>query len=214
VRARSALGVALLLAWPLLVHAGVRLGLTRAIAALAGALLLVRGVRLARRIDPGVRRCLLAPALVLGLVAASAALLDDPRLLMALPALVSVGLLTAFAATLRGPGPSMAESFARLRVPELSPAEVRYCRGVTALWCAFFAANSALAGGLAAAGALAAWTLWTGLLAYLAMAVLFAAELLVRGYRFRHDYGLPTDRLFRRLFPRRRGEGLPRQPEG
>ncbi|MDX1648300.1 MAG: hypothetical protein R3263_00465, partial [Myxococcota bacterium] len=69
----------------------------------------------------------------------------------------------------------------------------------------FFAANAAVAGGLAAAGALAAWTLWTGLLAYVAMALLFAVELLVRAFRFRRDFGLPTDRLFRRLFPRRAG---------
>jgi uncharacterized membrane protein len=198
-----ALGLVLLAAWPLLVFFGVRAGATRLVAGAAVVALLGRGLGLLRRADAATRRRLLTLLAATAIPAVGAAVSEDPRLLMLLPVAVSLALLAGFGRTLLGPGPSMAETFARLQVEDLSPAEQRYCRGVTAVWCGFFAANALVAGVLAAAGALAAWTLWTGLLAYLAMGLLFAGELTLRTWKFRRYHGLPTDPLFRRLFPPR-----------
>jgi uncharacterized membrane protein len=115
---------------------------------------------------------------------------------------VSLGLLFAFARSLWW-GPPVVETLARLQVGELSAAELRYCRSVTAVWCVFFAANALVAALLAWSASLRAWALWTGVLSYLAIAVLFAIELGVRSWRFRRYTGAPTDWLMRRLFPPR-----------
>lgn len=206
---RRALAIGLLLVYPLAVWAGARAGATGLVAAAAVALLLGRGLAFLRRAEPAARRrllVLLATVAVPGtalLVASGGAAASDPRLPMALPVVVSGVLLATFAHSLVRPGPSMAEAFARLRVTDLSPEEVRYCRAVTAAWCIFFAANALVAGALAATGALDAWALWTGLLAYVAMGVLFAVELTVRTWRFRRYHGSVTDPLFRRIFPPR-----------
>jgi hypothetical protein len=69
--------------------------------------------------------------------------------------------------------------------------------------CSFFAANGAIAFGLAVFGSARAWTLYTGFLAYLGVGALFAAEYSYRQWRFRRYLGAPSDVLFRRLFPPR-----------
>jgi len=64
--------------------------------------------------------------------------------------------------------------------PDLPPAAVRYTRQVTRVWVAFFAFNASVATGLALLAPLSWWTLYTGLIAYLLMGLLFAGEWLVR----------------------------------
>lgn len=199
---KRSLLIALAAGYPLLVYASVRLGAARGLALCVAIALLVRGAFLLRSVDAAVRRRLLVPFAGIGLPAAGAALLDDPRVLLLLPVGVNAALLFAFGRTLRS-GPSMAESFARLRFAELSPEEVRYCRTVSAVWCGFFTVNGAVAGGLALAGALEAWAIYTGLLAYLAVGLLYTVELLYRHWRFRRYGGAATDPLLRRLFPPR-----------
>jgi uncharacterized membrane protein len=190
------------LAYPLAVGAALALSGPRAAAALVIAALGVRAGLLWRRADETARRRLLVPLVAAGVPAALAAWLDDPLLLLFVPALVSLGLLFAFARTLWR-GPPLIETVARLSVGELSAAEVRYCRSVTAVWCAFFTANALAAAGLAWSGSFAAWALWTGALAYVAVGVLFAVELTVRSWRFRHYGNGPGDALMRRIFPPR-----------
>lgn len=190
------------LAYPLAVWAALAFAGPR----IAGALVLATvGIRAAwfwRGADAAVHRQLLVPIAAAGAPALLAAWLDDPLMLLFVPALVNVGLLFAFGRTLHR-GPPLAETIARLQVGELSPAEVRYCRRVTLVWCVFFAANAAITVGLALRGSLAAWALWTGALAYLAIGVLFAIELVIRSRRFRHYGSGPGDALMRRLFPPR-----------
>ncbi|HEY5799896.1 MAG TPA: hypothetical protein VIT92_06735, partial [Burkholderiaceae bacterium] len=55
-----------------------------------------------------------------------------------------------------------------------------YTRRVTQVWCAFFVVNGAIALGLAMYASEAAWSLYTGVIAYCAMGALFAGEWLVR----------------------------------
>jgi uncharacterized membrane protein len=190
------------LAYPLALWAALAWAGPRAAGALVLAALAARARRLWRRAEPAERRRALVPALAAGLPALVAVASGDPRLLLYLPALVNLGLLFGFARTLRR-GPPLVETIARLQVGELSAAEVRYCRTVTWVWCAFFAANAVLSAGLALRASLAAWALWTGALSYAAVALLFTAELTVRSIRFRHYGDGPGDALMRRLFPPR-----------
>ncbi len=111
------------------------------------------------------------------------ACLDDARLLLAWPVLVSLALLTAFLVSLRG-GHSIVERFARLQKGDLSPAEVAYCRAVTWVWCAFFVVNGGVAAALAVSGRRDLWAMYTGVIAYLLMAILFGAEYAIRRLRF------------------------------
>lgn len=124
----------------------------------------------------------------------------DPRALLLVPVFVNLFLLFAFGRTLGG-GPTIVERLARLREPALSAAQVRHCRTTTQVWCAFFAANAAVTLALAWLGDLALWTLYTGFVSYLLMALLFAAEWLVRSWRFHHLRAAWADPLLRRFFP-------------
>jgi uncharacterized membrane protein len=194
--------VALWLAYPLATWAALALAGPRAAAALVVAAVSLRTAWLWRGADAAAHRRLLLPVAAAGAPAVLAAWLDDPLLLLFVPALVNLGLLFAFARTLWS-GPPLIETIARLQVGELSPTEVRYTRSVTIVWCVFFVANAAVTVALALRGSLAAWGLWTGALAYGAIALLFAIELVVRSWRFRHYGSGPGDALMRRVFPPR-----------
>ncbi len=171
-----------MVAWPFVVIGGSRLVGTRWTAAIVVLLLLPGIFRAARGERAAGRRSLyLAGGAVA--VAVAAAVLDDGRFLLAWPVLVSGALLVAFLVSLRG-GRSIVEGFARLQKPELSPAEVAYCRTVTWVWCAFFVANGAVAAVLALSGRQGLWALYTGAVAYVLMGILFAAEFLVRRMKF------------------------------
>jgi uncharacterized membrane protein len=97
----------------------------------------------------------------------------------------------------------MAEKFARLQIDDPTDAEIRYCRRVTIVWCAFLLANGLAASWLAVAGDLEIWALYTGFLSYVLVGILFASEYTYRHWRFRRYLGSPTDPLFRRVFPPR-----------
>lgn len=85
----------------------------------------------------------------------------------------------AFAHSLLWP-PTIVEQIARFREPDL-PVEVNsYLRKVTIAWLTFFIINAAISAATAASGSLRLWTLYNGLISYMAMGVMFAAEFLVR----------------------------------
>jgi uncharacterized membrane protein len=199
-RARRAWAAAPWLAYPLAIWAVLTLYGPRAAAWLMLVALAARALPLWWSSRAAERRQLLVPLAAAGAPALGAAWLDDPLLLLFVPALVSLGLLFAFARSLWR-GPPLIETLARLQVGELSAAELRYCRGVTVVWCVFFAGNALVAALLAWSASLQAWALWTGAFSYLAVGVLFTLELGVRSWRFRRYTGAPTDWLMRRLFP-------------
>jgi uncharacterized membrane protein len=95
------------------------------------------------------------------------------------PVLVNASLLAAFGYSLRHP-PSMVERFARMREPDLPPAGVAYTRRVTQVWCGFFVVNGAVCALLALTASERAWSLYTGVLSYMLMGLLFGAEYLMR----------------------------------
>lgn len=193
--ARAALGTALALAYPAVVYLGLARGDARAAAlALLAALLVTAGPRL-RAAGPAPAGALALP-LAGGALAAGCAATGDGRLLLALPVLINGLLLVGFLASLRGE--SVVERLARLLEPDLPAERAAYCRRVTWVWCAFFALNGAVAAALAVVAPLAWWALWTGLLSYVAMGLLFAGEVVVRRRRFPDAPGLRETLALRR----------------
>jgi uncharacterized membrane protein len=95
------------------------------------------------------------------------------------PALVNGAMLGLFAASLWR-GPSVVERLARLREPDFPPAAVAYTRRVTQVWCGFFVVNGLVAVATALWASTAVWTLYNGLLSYVAMGALMGGEWLVR----------------------------------
>lgn len=146
------------------------------------------------------------PAAVVALVLA-AALFNDSRFVLALPVLINVVLLAGFGGSLRST--PMVERFARLQKADLAPAQVRYCRRVTQVWCVFFACNALLSLFLACFASLATWALYTGLIAYVLIGALGASEYVVRKARFREYGDSLHDRLLARVFPPAAGNGAP-----
>jgi len=99
--------------------------------------------------------------------------------LKAYPVLVSLALAAAFAYSLVRP-PTIVEQLARLRHPDL-PLEVNsYLRKVTIAWLMFFLVNAAISALTAISGSMKIWTLYNGFISYVAIGVMFAAELLIR----------------------------------
>lgn len=185
--------------YPVLIYFGLKRFSPKAVALVFGALLLLR--MLCRLNTEGRMRVWAVMLVPLALCAASAC--SNSRAFMQyLPALVALALLFTFGSTLFR-GPSAVETFARLRKPVMSAEEVAYCRRVTQVWVGFFALNGAIALWTALCGSLEAWAFYNGFLSYVVMGILFAVEFVYRHWRFRRYVGLPTDPLFRRLFPPR-----------
>lgn len=200
-RAHPAVTIAkgvLVVAYPLLVYLGLTRWGPRVVAVAVVAAVTPRAIAALRSRDPAVRKLLVLPALV-GALAIASAIIDAPRLLLAMPTLANAGMLVVFAASLRDT--PMAERFARLQVPDLPPAEQAYCRSVTVTWCVFFAVNGAVAAALAWWAPLHWWALYTGAVAYGLVGAGFAIEYITRVYRFRRFGRGPIDRTLARLLP-------------
>ena len=199
----AVLRVILFLAYPALIYVALAAMEPRTAAI---CMLLVLLVRLAITSPSNLRgyaHAFRLPALAIAAAILASAAWNDPRSLLATPAIVSFALLFTFVRSLVR-GESIVESLARVqREDPLSWDEVRYCRRITALWCGFFLLNGSLALGLALSGNLEGWVLYTGLVAYLLMGILFLSEFVYRQWRFRRYVGAPTDLLFQRIFPPR-----------
>jgi uncharacterized membrane protein len=131
----------------------------------------------------GVRGFAAAGAIVSLLLAGGALILLGifaPELAVrAYPVAMSLAAASAFGLSLRG-GPSLIEQIARRQTPDLPEAAIRYTWRVTAIWALFLSANALVATVLALWGTLAQWTLWNGLLSYLAAGLLMGGEWIVR----------------------------------
>jgi uncharacterized membrane protein len=189
----------LAVAYPFLIYAGLRWLEPRSVALLLGGAVALRAVLNWHRPSAQELRRLAVPGLLVAAVLVLTLALNDARALLFVPVLANGALLVAFGRTLRGP--SLVETFARLREPELSDAQIRYCRTVTGVWCVFFAANAAVCLWLALVADLWLWTLYTGLVSYLLVGAVFAVEFVVRSWRFRNYQGTLVEPIFRRLFP-------------
>lgn len=139
---------------------------------------------------------------------AGLSLLFPALLLYAPPVVLNVLLCAVFAGTLRPGGEAMVSRFARIEHGSALPPDlVRYTRFLTGLWAVFFAAMAMVSSGLALLGSVETWSLFTNLLNYLLVVLLFALEYLYRRLRFRHYRHLSPGEVLRRLhtyriFPR------------
>jgi len=106
-------------------------------------------------------------------------LTDSGLAVKAYPVAVSLAVAGVFGLSLVYP-PSVVERIARLSEPDLPPQGVAYTRKVTLVWVLFLLANAGVSTATALWGSLAQWTLWNGLLSYVAMGTLFAAEFMTR----------------------------------
>jgi len=114
-------------------------------------------------------------------------------------------MLIAFARTLVR-GPSIVETFARLRHPELLPGRAPYLRAVTAVWWRVLRREHRGVARAGVHGSLATWTLYNGLIAYLIVGLLLGAERVYRYWRFRGSYGDLLDPVLRACCRRARPE--------
>ena len=167
------------LLYPFAVYYGMEHLSPRLFAALLGGLWLARA--LSNRDKPGSRwmaGAALAFCLLLGLA-------GEPALLRWYPVLLNLMLLALFGLSLIY-GPPLVERLARLQEPELPAHAVLYTRRVTIVWAGFFLANALAVTALTLWAPLSWWTLYTGLIAYALMGLLFAGEWLVRQHVRRH----------------------------
>lgn len=107
--------------------------------------------------------------------------LDTALAVKAYPVLMSTGVAAVFGFTLFKP-PSLIESIARLREPDLPPEGASYCRKLTMVWVVFLLFNAAVAASTALWSSIELWSLWTGLISYLLMGALFFGEMGIRPF--------------------------------
>jgi uncharacterized membrane protein len=143
-----------------------------------GLALLLIGLRVAT-LGSEAARIWRGPLVSAGIVIAVSAAVDGWIAAKIYPVALSVAAAYAFAISLWRP-PSLIERLARVGEPDMPAAGQSYCRMVTMIWTVWLAVNAAIAALLAVLASEEAWALWTGLLAYVIMGVLFGGELLIR----------------------------------
>lgn len=99
---------------------------------------------------------------------------------------ISITFLIAFCSTLIFP-PSIIFRFATLADKSIinSPkqkAVESYCKKVCIVWCIFFVANGSVAAYTAMFCSYTVWSVYTGLVSYILMGMLFAVEFIIRGF--------------------------------
>jgi uncharacterized membrane protein len=186
-----------MLFYPFIVYFGVSVGSFHVVACLIGIVLIGNFITQNWRVF---QTRFLISFLAIILTYTFGTLLHSSRSILYLPSSISAILLISFAYSLIFP-PNMIEAFARRVVLDLSSDEIVYCRRITQIWVGFLTINGLLAYYTACCTSLGIWSLYNGFITYAAMGLLFAVELSYRSWRFRRYAGLPTDFIFKRLFP-------------
>lgn len=198
----AALQALLVVAYPAIVYFALGVASPRAIALCTLAVLAVRMAVIAPARLVAFARVFAPVGVAFAATNLASLVWNDALGLLLAPAVFDFALLAVFGVSF-AQRETVVESIARAQVGTLSAEEHAYCRRVTAVWCAFFALNGAIALAVALAGSRESWALYTGFIAYLLLGALFAVEYVYRHWRFRRYVGAPTDALLRRLFPPR-----------
>ena len=138
-------------------------------------------VVVAKRQAPHRAKQMILTLIVGGILAALTWLFNNEKFLLWYPVGLSTVFFIIFTSSLFSP-PTVVESIARMREPDLNAAGIAYTRKVTMIWSAFFVLNALIATWTVLHADIKLWTLYNGLLAYIAMGTLFAAEMVVRRY--------------------------------
>ena len=168
----------MLLAWPFLIGFGLANNSLHGILPVMALVLLLR-VCQARRQGGPLRYLFVSVALAGIALCAASYVLHAHQWVLFYPVVVNLVMLAVFGGSLWTAMP-VVERLARLREPNLPPEGVRYTRRVTLVWCGFFIGNGAMALYTVLHGDMHLWTLWNGMVAYILMGTLMAAEWLVR----------------------------------
>ncbi|HLO76835.1 MAG TPA: hypothetical protein VK196_10325 [Magnetospirillum sp.] len=143
----------------------------------AAVALVAARLRLLRR---GAASRALTPALAVVMAStAGLGMADAHTAALAYPVLMSLGMAAAFGLSLLK-SPCLVECFAALAEPAPSDAARSYMRRVTMVWALFLTVNAGVSAWTAASGDMALWTLYNGLISYVLMGALFAAEYAIR----------------------------------
>ncbi|BFU61701.1 hypothetical protein [Rodentibacter abscessus] len=97
------------------------------------------------------------------------------------PVIINLVMLILFASSLLS-SQSLVERFARLQTPDLPPKAIRYTRKVTQVWCGFFVFNIVVTANLIWLEQYHYWAIYSGVIAYVLMGLLFIGEWVVRQY--------------------------------
>jgi len=187
----------IVLFYPFLVYFGMTLYSSRIIASLIGMSLIGNFLMQNSRIY---QTRLIVPFFAIIVSYMIGILLNSSTYMLYLPLLVSSIFLISFSYSLLSP-PNTIEVFARRLVSDLSIEETAYCRRVALIWVCFLGVNGVAAYYTACCTSLKIWSLYNGFITYIMMGLLFAVELSYRSWRFRRYAGLPTDFIFKKLFP-------------
>jgi len=197
---RHALGVLLLLSYPVLTHAAVTTGL--AYLAWTAWLCIAALVYLSFPGPWGLGG--------FALLAAAPLVADPDALLKIPPVIINLALAVWFGRTLAPGEEPMIGWFARLvRGTELPPDLARYTRWSTVMWTAFFVSMAAAAAALAVLATPGTWSLFANGIDYLLVGVLFVGEYAFRRVRYPHHAHRPLADVVRtvarsgKLAPRR-----------
>ena len=168
----------MLLAWPFLIGFGLAHNSLQWLLPVMALVLLLR-LRQAQRNTSPMRYVVQCVALAGIALCTASYLLKAHQWLLLYPVVVNLVMLAVFGGSLWTAMP-LVERLARLREPNLPPEGVRYTRKVTLVWCGFFVGNGTMALFTVLHGDMHLWTLWNGMVAYILMGMLMAAEWLVR----------------------------------
>ena len=168
----------MLLAWPFLIGFGLAHNSLQWLLPVMALVLLLR-LRQAQRNTSPMRYVVQCVALAGIALCTASYLLKAHQWLLLYPVVVNLVMLAVFGGSLWTAMP-LVERLARLREPNLPPEGVRYTSKVTLVWCGFFVGNGTMALFTVLHGDMHLWTLWNGMVAYILMGMLMAAEWLVR----------------------------------
>lgn len=166
-----------MISFPLIVYLGLQGGWDKALGyALIGLGVFRAVLALVAHQKPKSEIAMAVPLIALG---SAAIALNNAELLFLYPVMMSFGLCSVFALSLRFP-PPLIERLARLKEPDLPPFAVQYCRKVTWVWTVFLMINGMIALSTVLYGDQETWALYNGLISYILMGLLFVGEMLIR----------------------------------
>ncbi len=178
--------ILLFLTYPIIIFFGLKLLEPRYVAALLAILLVIRWQQNMYSFISMLSKLHIAILLALLILASFTFIGNSEALLRIYPATMNLGMLLLFGFSLIRP-PSIIELFARTSTPDLPFSAVAYTRKVTQIWCVFFIINGSIAAYTAFYTSRESWSFYNGLIAYIAMGVLFLGKWLVRRHFILQD---------------------------
>ncbi len=169
----------LAVAYPVAIFFGLQYFEPKYLALFLAAILLLRFLSSGRKSDSVSKKQVLILSVIGSLIVLFTWYSNSTSGLKLYPVLINAAFLSVFLMSLFYP-PTVVERLARLKEPNLPASGVIYTRKVTIVWCTFFLINGAIALYTALFSSMKIWTLYNGLLAYIAMGCLMGGEFLYR----------------------------------